>query len=114
MDVKIFSIIFSKGCIDTRRIFKISTSNGFRCVDPLFGSVQFEREMKAKQQASGAKEQDVEEYGQFVSALTDGSGVWMTASYLNHNCLGSFVRLPFFFVSIANCNLFATKFIGEI
>ena len=84
------------GCLDTERIFKISTSNGFRCVDPLFGSLQFKCEMNAKQKESGVKEQDLKEYRQFVSALTNASGVWMTASYLNHNCLGSFVHLPFF------------------
>ena len=66
--------------------------------------MQFEREMKAKQQANGAKDQDVKEYEQFVSALTDGSGVWMTASYLNHCCLGSFFHLPFLFASIVNWN----------
>ena len=89
------NLLFS-GCIDTRRIFSISNFNRFHCVDPLFGSLQFLREMYARQMTSEAKMRDVKEYAQFISALTNASGIWMTASYLNHSCLGSHLL---FFVS---------------
>ena len=97
------------GCIDTARILKISNTNGLHCIDQLFGSMQFEREMYFKQMTSEANEQDVDEYDQFTSALTNGSGIWMTASYLNHSCLGSFITFVLLVVCFNfNLYLFAT------
>ena len=90
------NLLFS-GCIDTRRIFSISNFNRFHCVDPLFGSLQFLREMGTRQMISEAKLQDVKEYVQFITALTNASGIWMTASYLNHSCLGSHLLFFVFF-----------------
>ena len=95
------------GCIDTGRIFNISNFNGFHCVDPLFGSLQFLREMYARQMTTEAKMGGVKEYAKFISALTNASGIWMTASYLNHSCLGS--HLLFFVFFHCKLKLFATK-----
>ena len=96
---KISNLLFS-GCIDTERIFKISILNGFTCIDHLFGSLQFEREMYASQMTSDDKMQEVEEHSQFISALKKASGIWMTASYFNHSCLGLFFFFYAFFIVI--------------